>query len=226
MERNEEIFNFVKTFELDENDGFCDGDDMDLFLSSIDRRKVPSFDFESGASKLVIIPDDRDYVIKIPFNGGYQWDWDNDRYFFEPFNGADDDGDGNDYCAAEMKLYDRAVEEGYAEFFVAVEYAGDINGYPIYTQKRVKDFCKYISDEEQKSYSSATSRTSLNSTHIGRLPYYWAAACLTVFEEDLQKFNAFIDFLRRTDIIKDLHTGNLGFLNNKPVIVDYGGWYD
>ena len=225
MVDNIEVLNFIENFHLNEDNGFAEGD-VDYFISSIDKKKVPEFDYDTGATKLVIIPENRDYVIKIPFNGKYDYNWDSREDGFISFYGAEEDGWGDDYCAAEQLFYHRAEEAGYAEFFLKTEFEGNMYGYPIYTQKKVEDFCNYTPDEIQASYSSGDSRKSLKSNMIASLPYYWTAACLTAFNEDLEKLNDFISFLKETGILSDLHTGNLGFVNNKPVIVDYGGFYD
>lgn len=105
-----EIFNYTMSFQLNADEGFTE-DDVDDFINSIDFNKVPEFDYEVGATKLVIIPYTRDYVIKIPFSGRYSCG----EYI--PFSMAEDNDWGDNYCEAERLLYEEAKEKGYAQFF-------------------------------------------------------------------------------------------------------------
>lgn len=224
----QEVEAYVEHFYLNQDNGFAEVD-VEGFIEHIDVKKVPKFDYETGASKLVIIPWGRDYVIKIPFNGEYQCGWDEDgkEYdYFEPFCGAHDCLYGDNYCEAERIAYNDAITDGWDDFFMPIYLVTWKNGYPIYVQERVDCFCNDTEDADQASYSSQEARDKLKNNNAGcSLARLWLASCLTVLDS-LDELNEFIQYLRNTEIIQDLHRGNLGYSHGKPVIVDYGGYYD
>ena len=57
------------------------------------------------------------------------------------------------------------------------------------------------------------------------LPDDWIAA-VTETLKDIKLVKEFIDMLQEYDITQDLHSGNIGYYNGKPVILDYAGFYD
>ena len=218
-----EITRYVEEFGVNSYDGFTE-QDVDYFISSIDTKRVPEFDYETGATKLVIVPEDREYVIKIPFSGYYDEFGD-----YIPFNGAEDDGYGDDYCGAEQIYYSEACRAGYAQFFMKTICVANRYGYPIYIQEKVKEFCKYSCMGFQRKYTSDESLKTVVSNHLEiktQLPKMWLASCLTIFEGDEQKLMDFIKFLDDTGIKTDLHQGNLGYFKGGPVIIDYGGYHE
>ena len=98
-----EITRYVESFHLNYWEGFTESD-VDDFVSSIDTKRVPEFDYDAGATKLVIMPENRDYVIKIPFSGLYN-EWGD----YIPFNGAEDDGYGSIHYHCIRRDYPRAA---------------------------------------------------------------------------------------------------------------------
>lgn len=221
---SQEIFEYVKNFEFNEYNGFTE-QDVDNFVSGIDIHRVPEFDYESGATKLVIIPENRDYVIKIPFTGILDWGDEGDRTEYIPFYGAEDDGWGDDYCRAEEMFYEMAEKAGYEEFFMPIYCEGTMRGHSIYTQEKVDIFVSHCSIAEQEKYSSKESKQKVKDKNYP-LPKLWLASCLTAFGEDEEKLNNFLDFLEKTGMNNDLHSGNLGFFKGRPIIIDYGGFHD
>lgn len=218
-----EITRYVESFHLNYWEGFTESD-VDDFVSSIDTKRVPEFDYDAGATKLVIMPEDRDYVIKIPFSGLYN-EWGD----YIPFNGAEDDGYGDDYCEAEQLYYNEARKAGYGKFFMKVFCVGSSCSYPIYVQEKVDEFCRYTCIAHQKKHTSDESLKTVVSNHLDdkmQLPKIWLASCLTAFEGDEQKLTDFIKFLDDTGIKTDLHAGNLGYFKGHPVIIDYGGYHE
>ena len=51
----------------------------------------------------------------------------------------------------------------------------------------------------------------------------WLADVLAYFGEKI--FNKLIEFIQYMEI-NDLHNGNIGYINLKPVLMDYSGWND
>ena len=148
--------------------------------------QVMNFDYEFGATKLVIIPDDTSFVIKIPFSATIT---DN---CYEPII---------DYCSAEMDIYQHSETEKCENFFLPLELMGRINGYPIYKQEKAE-----IEEND----------TELLVLPMKETIWYQIAKETTNFEN-------FSNFCR-IERIEDLRAENLGYYNDVPVVIDYGGF--
>lgn len=194
--------------------GFSE-DDVDNFVSSIDFNTVPDFEWEVGATKLVIIPIEEDYVIKIPFNGSWKYG----DFFY--FNGAESSF-CDDYCEAELNIYEQAKQKGYERFFMPLVRVDCGVEYPVYVQQKVESY----ESEGEKNYFSKASKERIKNSKKARfltLPLEWKCCCLDSFNS-IEEFDEFITFLCTEEINMDLHRGNIGFLNKQAVILDYGGY--
>lgn len=169
----------------------------------------------SGATKAVIVLEDM--AIKIPFNGYY------DSFGFQEFTCARDQGTGWDYCAAELDVLRSAAVEGLEMCFAQEEFVGTIGGYPVYAQERCviwdhihdyQDYTKEKRDSTEK-YVSSKGYYCFNECWLSDFLDYYGS-------EMLEKFLDFVE----TNEIMDLHGGNLGYVGNRPVIVDYGDYHE
>lgn len=142
--------------------------------------------YSYGATKLVIIPDNTSFVIKIPFSSTIT----NNQY--EPII---------DYCDAEMRIYNKSKKEKCGNFFLPLELMGRINGYPIYKQEKAE-----IEEND----------TNLLILPMKKTAWYEIA-------QEKENFENFLEFCK-TERIEDLRAGNLGYYNNEPVVIDYGGF--
>ena len=213
----EEVERFVENFGLNEDDAFTE-DDADFMIADITNFGIPNFDWDTGATKLVIMPEQREYVIKIPFNGYY------DEGHFYHFEGAESDYCDN-YCEAENRLYMEATVDGFEELFLPNEYVCDVDCYPIYVQPKAEVLNK---SESQEKYSSKESKEKIlqrikEDRFFTNLPASWLASCLDVLGS-MEEVNKFLKFLDMTGISADLHYGNLGYYHGHAVIIDYGGY--
>lgn len=216
----EEVKKFTENFGLNEDDGLTE-DDVDFLIAEIDCSKVPSFDWDNGATKLVIMPENRDYVIKVPFNGAY----DNGNFF--SFEGAESEYCDN-YCEAENRLYQQALTEGFEEMFLPNEYIWTVDSIPIYVQQKVEVLDK--EDSEQEKYSSKKSKEKImearkEGERFLNLPTSWVASCLDILGS-MEEVRRFLKFLRETEISFDLHCSNVGYYNGHAIILDYGGYFE
>lgn len=196
---------------------------LDIFR---EKYKKPWY-YETGASKLVIIPENEDFVIKIPFEGMYpeaEWDDENEEYYeseFEHFCGADTNNEW-DYCEVEAERYELSKTYGVEQCFAKCEKIAEIDGYPIYIQQKAKMYnCLEKSNHTEEDIKSVSKICSDN--------YYecfnkeWLGDVFNYFGEKI--FNIFMQFLSDFNV-NDLHSGNLGYINGKPVLVDYSSWND
>ena len=132
----------------------------------------PEYEVHTGASKCVIVPNDKSYVIKIPFTGeGADEIYENDMDFYDycqefgidysecpydkwVFENASNSQNNWDYCLREAELYQAAEAEGLEKYFAKTEYIGDYFNHPLYIQE--KCVCIYDSDsyeEKRKKYN-------------------------------------------------------------------------
>ena len=178
------------------------------------------FSYSTGISKLVIKPKDTDYVIKIPFSTYYDEETDS----FYSFHCYGYRGWGWNACEFEEELYSKAYDAKFEQFFLPIEFVGAYNNYPIYVQPKVNviyesrdDFC----------YLKPTVKTNkiLDDNYIdtmSKLVEGW----FDIINQELgeERFSEFLHFLNKYDISSDLHEGNIGIYQGKPVIIDYAGF--
>lgn len=178
---------------------------------------------ESGVSKVVIVPRNLPFVIKIPFNGQFLWDDDDDEEeHFYPYHSAGPDG-SYDYCARELKLIERAEYFGWGFMVPHAEYLTYICDRPVYIQEKVR--------------CGARGQTSENSLERARKidryykygPEEWRAAVIEKYGEAI--WRSFVDWCRSApedySMLDDLHSANVGIAyDGRPVILDVGGFSD
>lgn len=184
--------------------------------------------YATGASRLVLFPTNKDYVIKIPYRGFFCQR--NNDVKESPFTAAyasvDPDLVGWDYCEAEEMLFRLAENNGVGEYFAETIQIGEVRGYPIYAQPRAKlnsssNIC------EREDYSSieqiSSQITEEYSDILGEefLPEYWMKEFIAAFSDD--ELEGLLNFIEQADI-SDLHEENVGFINGKPIIFDYVGY--
>lgn len=196
----------------------CEGNCFENVIQKMDTSVLPR-DYRTGATKLVIILHDEDYVIKIPFHGG-SWGADSKYYDFE--NAPEPDR--WDYCKVETLQYERIAEAGLQTFFVETKLLGYIKGYPVYIQPKVNIFNDVRDDDDYDEKTISTTVDICNKLQVGCFNSYWLTDFLDFFtQSDLERLSKHI----RDNAIGDLHGDNLGFLSNgQPVIVDYADYWE
>jgi len=225
------------------SEDLCSGNFYENIVAPIEKSQCfDEYDwvYDSGISKGVFIFDELDYVIKIPFQSNWYEDgecWDDeqgtyvpcDGWVGEPFCGNEVEGFVKnhdwDYCETEELLYKVAERNGIAEYFAQTTYIGDVRGWPIYAQTRA---CMFRSESSrtarsQKNYSKAQ-RDSANEL-MKRNHFYvdeeWLIDFITYYGEQ-----ALLTFIKFCDdwFISDLHSGNLGYVDGVPCLVDYSSF--
>lgn len=182
---------------------------------------------DRGATKVVIFFPNTDVVVKIPFWG--YLDLDNN---YQNFLYADDGEDGCDYCKAEEKIYDSAVnwDERFARVLIKNTLLCHIQNHPIYTQPICEPFDKKYANVTNVRNMKEKDKEKIEKTL--KLCNEWNFCCFNIvwLKDVLQLFGkdflySLLDFLEEENI-NDLHRGNVGYYENTPVIIDYGGYYD
>lgn len=193
-------------------------DDVDDLVCDIEKN-FPDLDFtfEMGATKCVIIPIEADFVIKIPFDGEnrrideyHEWDE------FYQFTGGG--ADGWDYCDQECAYYEDVVKgSGFEKFFLPNNVLSF--NWPVYIQQKAEIVNETRRETSKKSKEMVK---EIRKTIWCRFPNTWLELCLEKFDYDVNKFKNFICFL--DDNFSDLHSSNIGYLDDQPVIIDYAGY--
>ena len=174
-----------------------------------------------GVSKMVIVVDSLPIVIKIPFNGRWEEDWneEDELYFYEFENACDDDC--TDYCLDELEKTTSIQEEGYGYFVPDMMGIGRFCGREIYIQEKVKPLCECSRLQ--------TTEDSLNKAQRQRNVFRndWIARVFDLYGEDT--WNKFLEFVRtwEPEVLSDMHSGNYGVtLDGAPVLFDLAGFRD
>lgn len=247
------IQQILSSFTLPENFGFSYSDRNDLlesFCKELSNKinSLTPITIRSGASKLVIVLKNYDFVIKIPFNGSvttlssppyssipdslstaerYKWIRKNSETFFENFTGAEGE-DPEDYCLTELKCFHEVVEDGYADFLADICYYGTKDGHRIYIQEKVlvAEDRHYAISVDEKTREEASS-LSQNFYMYDYLPDDWWAAALNM--DGIDKVADFLSYLeddpRNLDLLNDMHSGNYGYkMDGQPCLLDYSGF--
>jgi hypothetical protein len=216
----DEILEALSYGTFDEND---EADFYSIVVQPFSEKYKKPFDYATGATKGVLIFEQLGFVIKIPFccnsedceyNSAYG------EYECCYFTGADTDN-GWDYCEAEANKYERAKEEGLAQCFAKTKKIGDIDGYPIYMQE-LADIYKSI--DYQSSHTEEDSRqvsSICNSNNFYMFNIEWLSDAFHYYGEKM--FHKLLEFIRTLGI-NDLHDGNIGYIGNRPVLVDYSSF--
>lgn len=177
-------------------------------------------EYFNGASKAVLVPKETNYVIKIPFTGYFEDDWEKEEYVFSSFEGAEDDENYWDYCLKEIHIYEKAETAKVERVFLKTTYEGTINDFPIYSQPKVSNFVEdgdvTCSKEEIES-----TREKVKKKNFNIFSPTWLFHAFNYYGEDY--IFRLLSFIKEEDIC-DLHAGNLGWVGEQPVIVDYAGF--
>lgn len=168
--------------------------------------------YSSGETRYAVWRDNWEFVLKIP------------RYDYA----------SEDYCAIECRHYSSAIAYGVQRICLPIElyYTSD-SGIAIYKQTRYSFDCRtadcngYISYLEKRNLPKgrhAVYRKVKAACWQGyRIGDDWLARVIQLYGK---KFARSMTTWIAENRINDLHYGNTGYLNNKPIILDYAGYHD
>lgn len=224
------------------DEDLCEGTFYEKVIRPLEA--VQCFDdwfYDSGVSKGVLVFDELDYVIKIPFyceyleGDGYYDEDDNWVQEIEdgpsgyPFNGVEVEGfsaeNDWDYCETESYRYLVAKRNGVEEFFAETWMIGKIRQWPVYAQVKACMFRSEASYSERsrKNYSDAERETA--KTIKQETGFYveseWLMDFLSYWGKE--RLMTFIEFCNQW-LIDDLHGGNLGYVCGVPCLIDYSSF--
>ena len=167
--------------------------------------KFKNLSMNYGATKYCLIDNQGDYVIK----------WDKDTSY----------GDTEREC----EVYQKAIEKGIAFLFPQTEILCRINGVAIVIQRKV-DYCHSNMSYEQEnklSYQCRTVNMDMvikvdHNIYRSRVPRLWIKSLICIYGKKITKL--FEEFTNEQKI-NDLHSNNVGYLNGKPIVLDFSGYH-
>lgn len=204
-------------------DNLCEGNCYEKIVEPLQQNKefdASKFSYAYGATKIVLMFSGEDYVIKIPFSCKYEAD---DEEEGCPFTEAPLDADW-DYCLAETRVYKEAEKQGLGTFFAKTEFLGYAGDYPVYIQQRAVIFEDLQDSDSIKRHSTKEiqrARSQCEENSCWCFDRDWMADCNQAFGETI--VNTLLQFINDQGL-DDFHSGNIGYINNVPVIVDYSDY--
>lgn len=233
----EEIFAAMEECNFD---NLTCGNVRDQVIDAIEEALSKEIFFQCGVTKVAIFFPDTDFVIKIPL-GGYEEE--EEEYneeckayyptgdsYFSPFCFADDEETGDDYCKVEVVRYQHALnyDDGeVAQLFARTSFLGYIHDYPIYMQpicEAYEDIDRPGGEDYERSHACMSS--TIDTCHKNGYSCFnaiWLTQVMFHYGENV--FNELCSFIQK-EKIDDLHGGNIGYYQGKPVIFDYSGYND
>ena len=174
----------------------------------------PEYQVCDGASKMCIVPKNADFVVK----------W-STAYF----------ANEKDYDEAyeEVLIYQKATKAGLEMFFPKTEVLCTVNGVVFVVQEKI-DFSALNTPRNKESkyiYKTKTVSpaiidkidTCFQSIHRGRsIDTTWASMAIIIYGK--RKCKTLCKFVIENGI-NDLHSSNIGYLRDRPVILDFSGYH-
>lgn len=152
---------------------------------------------EAGASKIVFVPNEGEYVYKISSS------------FLE-----------DDYCYREAENYKLAKEQGVDEFFIATEYFATIANHDVYIQKKVDiDSQERITTRANREIGKDYSAEHMDYRSIFDT---WCIGAL-VIQYSIDRVKALLDFAKKYNV-NDLAEYNSCLENGVIKFFDYAGY--
>ena len=208
---------------------------------------VDKVSIKNGFSRIVIIPEKENFVIKLPITDIYDH-----LAKVHMKQEADICIPVGEVCAIPKEKYS-SVEEGFMccatynrdcdlmdeenaifeevpdelkTLFLPNEYIGEFNGIPVYIQEKVQctaedmEYEGTIDEETYFKYFNKAENLSKKTKYFELIESF-LADCINVYGEAITE--KLLTFLR-DNCINDLHTGNIGYKQDgSPCIIDYAG---
>lgn len=220
---NDFIFQFLKDLIPDDTEGIFISEDLDSFsfyescnpyadYNEFDGEYMGhSYFIKLGTSKLCIVFNDFDAVIKLPVDGLFSINYDDDsaRYREDVISNTIEN---------EIKIYNQ-VSYVTKEFLIPNIFCMEVNGIKVYKQKKIKETYGDKFLERKKELNSLTPDV------LSTFPKIHCPFPKFFEYEILKNYSAGKDIIEETSFLSDIHYENIGYnYANMPVCFDYGGY--
>lgn len=131
------------------------------------------------------------------------------------------------YTEKELENYEYAVDEGLEDYFAEIHRGGNFDGVDYYVMERTECdedrsssemYLAYCKKMDMDSESGETADEFYGEPEENILHTFIESFYGTEVADDIEMFCEEHD-------INDIHNGNIGYLNDKPIIIDYAGYY-
>lgn len=165
-----------------------------------------------GATRWCFVFDGDDYVYKISRN-------DDEEYHY-------------DYCERELKNYEIAKTFDVEKLLLELRFVKELtNGIRIYAQSKFDfshndmdvNYNRILRKKVNSRYSPSIVRKSINHCLYNSIAFIWYARMIQLYGK---KFARSFERFTKAAKVNDLHTANIGWKNDKPIILDYGGFLE
>jgi hypothetical protein len=197
-----DIFNEAK---VDMKPIYHDSPEFDLLDEYCDTH---NYSIRNGLTKFVFNLDNNDnFVVKIPFAGTYYWaDKEYENY-------------GTNHCEEELNVYEYLKDSEIGSLLVPTVFIGKVNGLELYAQPKVEVFNYDKHSPSDKSYNTAEDLgwhecTADDDDVVASFVEYFG----------VDEAERILDYLDEEGI-RDIHSGNFGYLNGALVLFDYCGYH-
>lgn len=127
------------------------------------------------------------------------------------------------YCENEAYYYKKAKAAGLGECFAKVFKFDEVNNTSVYCAEYVDEIgCDSLNNLTKEEKEEVEKHTSQYKT-APRLPMEWSFTFINYYGTDL--YDSLLEFLIDYGI-NDLHYGNIGYIQGRPVIFDYAGFWE
>lgn len=188
-------------------------EDLDMCLDELNDYSRDNFNnkiiFRHGCFRVVIIDEDSDYVLKFSFSRSSQC-CENDTY---------------DDCQTEEETYQTAIDNGVENDFAEVisigsfEYNSTKTPILFLAKKMKVDTFNPNFNYDFEEFCDANGINDVDILDI--VTHSFACAFSSYYRNDPDSFIRLVNFIRDFNIT-DLHMENIGFVEDKPYIIDYG----
>lgn len=207
---NKALYDLLKSMNISGDEDVYDINDA-LRGMGISRDNIR---VHSGASKVCLDFIRENFVIKWTYAGG--------RY-------------DTDEALAEVQIYEEAVRQGIQFFFPVTEVFATINGINFIWQEKIDFSVSHVSPATEKKYvhQSRTASDRIcnkmqkcfdkagDGSYARQLNKTWAKMALVLYGKKAVKH--LCGFVVEHGI-NDLHESNLGYKNDRPIILDFSGY--
>lgn len=216
-----EILNLYIPYEFGQDVETADETDA---MIEVEMQLPAEWTYTWGATQFVIMSKEWDYVFKIPFNGEWLFDYNNDESYFKEFD--------HNYGERALERYEQAEDAGIAFLFAPTTIACySKNGYPIYIQPKIETFretcAKHYQEKTKEEKDSIKDFLMENyNSPTNRLAIDWQYDVVKYYGKQVLK--NLLDFIYDyATQVTDLHYDNFGYnKEGKPVILDYSDYLE
>lgn len=206
-------------FKIFDFENFAEQDVKEFAQIARNVLKIP-MRVENGATKVVIIPEREDYVIKLPLTCS-KWFWRQNEREVHKFRNP------SDYCEQEWDVYQKAIEMGWQDFFPETEfYKGIIIQERAEVLSDITTFTKHKFSFSEAVIDSA-SRIVDAFVYGAEVDEDWLQSCVDRYgEETVYNFIEDMENHVSPDFCIDLYEKNVGFKKGDwaPCIIDFSGY--